>query len=66
MQDDWANYTAMTKAIGGKVQIVGDDLLVTNPKRIKEASAKAACNALLLKVNTGGLLFASVLRTRIG
>jgi enolase len=59
-QDDWANYTAFTKAIGTKVQVVGDDLLVTNVDRIKEASTKKACNALLLKVNQIGSVTESI------
>jgi enolase len=51
-QDDWDTYTALTASTG--IQIVGDDLLVTNPKRIKTAIEKKACNALLLKVNQIG------------
>ncbi len=42
---------SFTAAVGEKVQVVGDDLLVTNPKRVKAAHDKKACNALLLKVN---------------
>jgi enolase len=53
-QDDWTNYAPFTANIGAKVQVVGDDLLVTNVSRIKEASQKKACNALLLKVNQIG------------
>jgi len=53
-QDDWAAYTAMMKRMGKDVQIVGDDLLVTNPNRIKKALQVNACNALLLKVNQIG------------
>jgi enolase len=53
-QDDWESYTKLTAAVGKQVQIVGDDLLVTNPKRIKDGIAKKACNALLLKVNQIG------------
>ncbi len=53
-QDDWDSYKKLTGEVGKKVQIVGDDLLVTNPKRIKEAIEKKACNALLLKVNQIG------------
>lgn len=49
-QDDWANYAPFTAAVGENVQVVGDDLLVTNPSRILEAGEKKACNALLLKV----------------
>mmetsp|Transcript_7827 Transcript_7827/g.16812 ORF Transcript_7827/g.16812 Transcript_7827/m.16812 type:complete len:447 (+) Transcript_7827:143-1483(+) len=54
-QDDWDGYRAFTASIGDKVQIVGDDLLVTNPKRIaKGQEGEAAVNALLLKVNQIG------------
>lgn len=53
-QDDWEAYAALTAAVGEKVQIVGDDLLVTNPTRIKTGVDKKACNALLLKVNQIG------------
>ncbi len=53
-QDDWESYTKLTAAVGDKIQIVGDDLLVTNPTRIETAIANAACNALLLKVNQIG------------
>ncbi|GBE58767.1 enolase [Babesia ovata] len=53
-QDDWESYKMLTAEIGSAVQIVGDDLLVTNPKRIETALAKQACNALLLKVNQIG------------
>eukprot|EP01123_Difflugia_compressa_P006545 TRINITY_DN18811_c0_g1_i1.p1 TRINITY_DN18811_c0_g1~~TRINITY_DN18811_c0_g1_i1.p1 ORF type:complete len:438 (-),score=112.45 TRINITY_DN18811_c0_g1_i1:128-1441(-) len=53
-QDDWSAWSKLTDEIGKQVQIVGDDLLVTNPKRIKEAITKKACNALLLKVNQIG------------
>jgi len=53
-QDDWDAYKAMMDAVGSKVQIVGDDLLVTNPTRVKKALEVGACNALLLKVNQIG------------
>eukprot|EP00922_Rhytidocystis_sp_ex-Travisia-forbesii_P039492 GHVS01058718.1.p1 GENE.GHVS01058718.1~~GHVS01058718.1.p1 ORF type:complete len:446 (+),score=74.36 GHVS01058718.1:48-1385(+) len=53
-QDDWEHYTKMTAEIGKDIQIVGDDLLVTNPKRIDKALKEKACNALLLKVNQIG------------
>ncbi|KAG2384913.1 Enolase protein [Vigna angularis] len=48
-QDDWETYTKLTGEIGQQVQIVGDDLLVTNPKRVEKAIKEKACNALLLK-----------------
>lgn len=53
-QDDFESYTQLTSELGDKVQIVGDDLLVTNTKRIETALTKKACNALLLKVNQIG------------
>lgn len=51
-QDDWDAYVKMSAAT--KIQIVGDDLLVTNPKRVQTGIDKKACNALLLKVNQIG------------
>merc|ERR1712226_875808 len=53
-ENDWEAWTNMQKKLGEKIQIVGDDLLVTNPKKIKEGKEKLACNALLLKVNQIG------------
>merc|ERR1712146_1322 len=53
-QDDWDSYAHLLKSMGEKVQIVGDDLLVTNTKRISKALEVGACNALLLKVNQIG------------
>jgi enolase len=55
-QDDFESYAKLMKKIGGKIQIVGDDLLVTNVERIKKAIDMKACNALLLKVNQIGSL----------
>jgi enolase len=59
-QDDFDGYALMTKKLGSKVQIVGDDLLVTNPSRINIAKEKSACNALLLKVNQIGSISESI------
>lgn len=53
-QDDFASYKRMTAKIGESVQVVGDDLLVTNPTRVQKAIDEGACNALLLKVNQIG------------
>lgn len=53
-EDDFTGFSFMTKKIGRKIQIVGDDLLVTNVERIKKAIKEKACNALLLKVNQIG------------
>lgn len=55
-EDDWDGYTALTAAIGEKVQIVGDDFFVTNPARLQEGTEKKAANALLVKVNQIGTL----------
>lgn len=49
-QDDWAGWIDFTSGVKDKVQTVGDDLTVTNIKRIKKAADEGACNALLLKV----------------
>ena len=59
-QDDWENYVKLNAAVGQDTQIVGDDLLVTNPKRIQTAIEKKACNALLLKVNQIGSVTESI------
>lgn len=52
MQDDWGGWIDFNGKVGEKVQTVGDDLTVTNIKRIKTAADKGACNALLLKVKS--------------
>jgi enolase len=53
-EDDWAGWTNMKSELGKKIQIVGDDLLVTNVERIRKAIKLDACNALLLKLNQIG------------
>ena len=55
-ENDWDGWVAITKEIGTKVQLVGDDLFVTNPIRLKDGIAKSAANALLVKVNQIGSL----------
>lgn len=64
-QDDWAHWQKITAAMGDKVQIVGDDLLVTNPTRVKKAIEDKACNALLLKVNQIGSVTESIEAVRM-
>uniref|UniRef100_A0A0E0QWR3 phosphopyruvate hydratase n=2 Tax=Oryza TaxID=4527 RepID=A0A0E0QWR3_ORYRU len=59
-QDDWEHYAKMTAEIGEQVQIVGDDLLVTNPTRVAKAIQEKSCNALLLKVNQIGSVTESI------
>jgi enolase len=55
-QDDWDGYVAMTKKLGSRIQIVGDDFFVTNPKRLAKGIALGATNAILVKVNQIGTL----------
>jgi enolase len=55
-QDDWDSWKLMTANLGDKIQIVGDDLLVTNPERVRRGILEKAANALLVKVNQIGSL----------
>ena len=55
-QDDWEGWKLFTEQVGNRVQIVGDDLLVTNPRRVSRAISEKACNSLLVKVNQIGSL----------
>lgn len=59
-EDDWEGWKKLRAAIGDRVQLVGDDLLVTNTDRIQRAIAEKACNALLCKVNQIGTLTESI------
>jgi enolase len=59
-QDDWANWSKIVAAVGDKVQIVGDDLTVTNPIKIQQAIEEKAANCLLLKVNQIGTISESI------
>ena len=64
-QNDWDHWVMLTKAIGDKVQLVGDDLLVTNPERVQKAIEIGACNSLLCKVNQIGTLTESFAASRL-
>jgi enolase len=55
-EDDWTGWQALTTALGDRIQIVGDDLFVTNPKRIARGITESAANAVLVKVNQIGSL----------
>jgi enolase len=55
-EDDWDGWVRMTAEVGDRVQIVGDDLFVTNPERLEEGISRRAANALLVKVNQIGTL----------
>ena len=53
-QNDWEGYACMTKELGNKIQIVGDDFFVTNTKRLERGIAEGACNSILIKLNQIG------------
>ena len=55
-ENDWAGWTKMTKKLGSKIQIVGDDVFVTNPKILREGIEKGVANAVLIKLNQIGTL----------
>ena len=55
-EDDWAGWKALTEALGTRVQLVGDDLFVTNPRRLADGIARGTANAILIKVNQIGTL----------
>ncbi len=55
-EDDWDGWVLLTKALGDRVQLVGDDLFVTNPERLRMGIERGAANALLVKVNQIGTL----------
>ena len=55
-EDDWAGWKALTDRLGNKVQLVGDDLFVTNPRRLAEGIASGCANSMLVKVNQIGTL----------
>src|SRR5204863_4627766 len=55
-EDDWDGWVKLTKELGAKIQLVGDDLFVTNVKRLQEGIDKKAANSILIKVNQIGSL----------
>jgi enolase len=55
-EDDWSNWTTLTAALGDRVQLIGDDLFVTNAERLRRGIATKAANAVLVKVNQIGTL----------
>ncbi|ASG20742.1 MULTISPECIES: phosphopyruvate hydratase [Nitrospirillum] len=64
-EDDWAGWKALTDAIGSKVQLVGDDLFVTNPARLSDGIKKGVANSILVKVNQIGSLTETLEAVRI-
>ncbi|HZU87629.1 MAG TPA: phosphopyruvate hydratase [Stellaceae bacterium] len=55
-EEDWSGWEELTRALGGRIQLVGDDLFVTNPARLKEGIARGVANAILVKLNQIGTL----------
>ena len=55
-EDDWEGWKAITEKLGGKINLVGDDLFVTNPKRLAKGIQEHAANAILIKLNQIGSL----------
>jgi enolase len=64
-EDDRAGWRALTDALGGRVQLVGDDLFVTNPERLRQGIAEGLANSLLVKVNQIGTLTETMDAVRI-
>jgi enolase len=64
-EDDWAGWAAFTGEVGGKFQVVGDDLTVTNPIKIQKAINEKSCNCLLLKVNQIGSITESIAAVKL-
>jgi enolase len=55
-EDDWEGWAALTRTLGAKLQLVGDDIFVTNPARLADGIAKGVANSILVKVNQIGTL----------
>jgi enolase len=55
-EDDWAGWAALTERLGGQIQLVGDDLLVTNTERLARGIAERSANSILVKLNQIGTL----------
>ena len=64
-EDDWAGWQALTARVGERVQLIGDDLFVTNVQRLREGIEREAANAVLVKVNQVGTLTAAIATLRL-
>ncbi|MCF7836895.1 phosphopyruvate hydratase [Candidatus Gracilibacteria bacterium] len=64
-EDDWAGWREMTKRLDAKIQIVGDDLFVTNPERLREGIAKGVANSILIKLNQIGTVSETIEAVRL-
>ncbi len=65
-EDDWEAWAAMTRELGDCVQLVGDDLFVTNPQRLQQGVERGAANSILVKVNQIGTLTETIAAVRLG
>jgi enolase len=65
-EDDWESWKLITRELGDRIQLVGDDLLVTNPERVRKAIGESACNALLVKLNQIGTLTETIEAVEMG
>jgi enolase len=64
-EDDWESWKGLTDALGGRVQLVGDDLFVTNPARLREGIERGVANSILVKVNQIGTLTETIEAVRL-
>jgi enolase len=64
-EDDWAGWKLITERLGGRIQLVGDDLFVTNVKRLAEGIEKGVANSILIKVNQIGTLTETIAAVRL-
>mgnify|MGYP000483435513 CR=1 FL=1 len=64
-EDDWDAWAQLTRALGGRVQLVGDDLFVTNPERLREGIERGVGNSILVKVNQIGTLTETIEAVRL-
>ena len=64
-EDDWDGWAALTRALGERTQLVGDDLFVTNPARLREGIERGVANSILVKVNQIGTLTETIEAVRL-
>ena len=64
-EDDWSAWAKLTSALGDRVQLVGDDLFVTNPERLRQGIADGVANSVLVKVNQIGTLTETIETVRL-
>jgi enolase len=64
-EDDWDSWRALTEQLGGRVQLVGDDLFVTNPERLQQGIERGVANSILVKVNQIGTLTETIEAVRL-